>query len=149
MSTQKISLQICTLGPIGYFGASGTIATLFTLPLVFLMHNLFGNSWLYLGIISLLFIASIFLVNRALAYLHHKQDPSEIVIDELIGCLLTFWGIVLSTKSVLVGFLLFRALDIIKIGLVRYAETWPEAWGVIGDDIIAALLANAILRLLF
>lgn len=149
MNLEKLALQICTLGPIGYFGASGTVATLFTLPLVYLIHNFFGNSWLYLGIISLLFFVSIFLVNKALAYLHHKEDPSEIVLDELIGCLLTFWAITLSSKSILVGFLLFRAFDIIKVGIVRYAESWPGAWGVIGDDVIAALFANIILRFLF
>ena len=49
----------------------------------------------------------------------------------------------------LVGFLLFRALDIIKFGWVKQAESFADAWGVIGDDVVAALIANGILRLLF
>ena len=149
MNIVRISTIISTLGPIGYVSASGTVATVVTLPLVYWTHALIPSQRFYLGFIIIFFALSMLLVTQALKNFKRHHDPSEIVLDEVIGCLLTFWGIALTPKSVLIGFILFRALDIIKFGWVRRAESWANAWGVIGDDIVAALVANLILRLLF
>jgi phosphatidylglycerophosphatase A len=149
MNLIRIATALSTLGPIGYFGASGTVATIVTLPLVYWTHALIPSQQLYLGFIICMFAISISIVRHALKQFKRHEDPSEIVLDEVLGCLITFWGISLTSQSVLVGFLLFRALDIIKFGWVKQAESLADAWGVIGDDVVAALIANAILRLLF
>lgn len=149
MNLIKICTYIATLGPIGYFGASGTVATFVTLPLVYLLNSIIPSQRLYLGMIIITFALSMFIVSKALKNFKRHDDPSEIVLDEVMGCLLTFWGIALSPKSVLMGFLLFRALDIIKFGWVKKAESWADAWGVMGDDMVAALIANLLLRMLF
>ena len=149
MTIIRICTIISTLGSIGYFGASGTVATIVTLPLVYWTHDIIPSQRLYLGFIICAFAASMVIVKQALKQFKRHDDPSEIVLDEVLGCLLTFWGIPLTAQSVLVGFLLFRALDIIKFGWVKKAESLADAWGVIGDDMVAALIANAVLRLLF
>lgn len=149
MNCVRIATIISTLGPIGYFGGSGTVATIVTLPFVFWTHTLIPSQRMYLVFIGGMFVFSLVLVHYALKTFKRHDDPSEIVLDEVMGCLLTFWGIMLTPQSLLVGFLLFRALDIIKFGLVKKAESFADAWGVIGDDMVAALIANLFLRMLF
>lgn len=149
MNHNEIAATICTLGPVGYFGASGTIATILTLPFVYLLHIYLPDHWYYLAFVVSFAIVALVLSRAALVHIRNKKDPSELVIDEVVGCLLTFWGVALTNQSILVGFLAFRGFDIIKLGLVRYAEYLPGAWGIMADDIVAALLANIILRLLF
>ena len=140
---------LATLGPIGYLAASGTVATFVTLPLVYMLNALQLDARMYLAVVTILFLVCVFIVKRALDCFHHDDDPSEIVLDELIGCLLTFWMIPISTQSIIVGFLLFLVLDIIKFGWIKRAESFADAWGVMADDIMAALIANVILRMLY
>ncbi len=149
MNMSRWCMRIATLGPVGYFIAPGTITTLLILPVVYWLHAVIKNQWAYLGLVVVLFMLGVALVSKVLKTSGRHEDPSEIVFDELVGCLLVFWGIALSTQSVLVGFLLFRALDIIKVGWIKKAEDFVGAWGVMSDDIVAALLTNIALRLLF
>ena len=80
----KISLcvRIATLGPVGYLMASGTAATLLTMPLMYLLRV-----WLPSGPYLMLLIASLLvavpIINCALEYFKEDQDPSQIVLDEV------------------------------------------------------------------
>lgn len=71
-----------------------------------------------------------------------NEDPSWVVIDEIAGQMLpllalyevSFWGALLS-------FILFRLFDIWKPGPVRWADRRRDEYGIMGDDIIAGLMA--------
>jgi len=77
------------------------------------------------------------------------QDPGWIVIDEIAGQMLTLLALShLSILGALAAFALFRLFDIAKPGPVAWADSRHDAWGVMGDDIIAGLLAAACLLLL-
>jgi phosphatidylglycerophosphatase A len=141
-------VQIATLGPIGYMNAPGTMASIATLPLVYWLHALIPNQYMYVSVVLFLALCSLWVVHKAIEQSRWHHDPSEVVIDEVIGCLLTFWGIALSGKAVLLGFILFRFFDILKIGGIDYIEHLPGEWGIIGDDIIAGLISNVIVRIL-
>ena len=145
----KWSVYVSTLGPIGYFPASGTVATLITIPFVWWLNAVAPESLPYIGAVSIITCISFFVISKALPFFETSEDPSEIVLDEVVGCLIVFWSIHLTTESIIVGFILFRALDIIKFGLVKKAEKLVAAWGVMGDDIVAAVISNIILRMLF
>ena len=149
MNITRMCTIIATLGPVGYFGASGTVATILALPLVYLLRAKFPSPHMYIVAAICLYFLSVVIVKKALHHIKRHNDPSEIVIDEVVGCILVFWGIPLIAKSIVVGWLIFRTLDIIKFGWVKRAESWANAWGVMGDDMVAALITNAILRLLF
>lgn len=142
----KILKQIATLGPIGYLPAPGTGATLATLPLVFLLSFLFPNQYFYLLSTFFIFLFSLFIVAKV-QHQFVQADPSEIVIDELVGCLVTFWGIQLNVTLVITGFILFRFFDILKVGGIKRIERLPGACGIMFDDVIAALVCNILLRL--
>jgi phosphatidylglycerophosphatase A len=77
-----------------------------------------------------------------------SEDPSHVVIDEVIGTLIAM-GLV-RTRSVgvqLVAFALFRLLDITKPGPIRSAErAEPAGLGIMLDDLIAGLVAGLLAR---
>ncbi|MDE8346673.1 MAG: phosphatidylglycerophosphatase A [Acidocella sp.] len=77
------------------------------------------------------------------------DDPGWVVIDEVAGQMLAL--LALSHVGVLglaLGFAAFRLFDIWKPGPVGWADAVHNEWGVMGDDIIAGLLAFAVLAAL-
>lgn len=77
-----------------------------------------------------------------------KKDPQFVVIDETAGQLITLIAAPLTWKSLLVGFILFRAFDIVKPPPIRLLERLPEGTGIVIDDVGAGLYALAVLQLL-
>jgi phosphatidylglycerophosphatase A len=73
-------------------------------------------------------------------------DPGPIVIDEVMGMLLTLFMIPVGWGGILLGFLLFRALDVTKPFPARQLERLHGGFGVMADDAMAAIYANLLLR---
>lgn len=138
-----------TLGPIGHMIAPGTVATIITLPFVYLLHDLICDEQQQFIFLVLTAVVSTFIVHKMLAITKRHDDPCEVVLDEFVGCLMVYWGISLSLPTVLIGFILFRFFDISKLCGIRYLEKIEGAPGIILDDIGAAIISNCILRLLF
>ena len=140
MNKHRILAAIATLGPIGYLPARGTLATLCTLPLVKLLICKNVGTILQTLIIGSMCVVSWLCIEYALPAFGHRHDPGEIVLDEVCGCLITFYGIHSCSWLILgVGFALFRFFDIFKpVGISQFEEA-PGAWGVMLDDIAAAL----------
>ncbi len=96
---------------------------------------------------TLVVVASIgFAVSGRMEKLIHKKDPSVVVIDEVAGILITLIAIPLSLKAVFLGFILFRILDTTKpypAGKIQYCH---GSFGIMGDDIVAGIYANLVLR---
>ena len=80
------------------------------------------------------------------------QDPGEVVLDEFVAMPLCFIGVEALTRvwpswAVLwLGFGLFRLFDILKPFGIRRLQSLPGGWGVVADDIAAALAACATLH---
>lgn len=100
------------------------------------------------------FIFVITLILAVLASRHYVKvlkhsDPQEIVIDEVLGLWITFWGIQSTGYFVwILGFLLFRLFDITKPLFIKKLEHIREGVGVIADDLLAGIYANLVLRLI-
>jgi phosphatidylglycerophosphatase A len=77
-----------------------------------------------------------------------RTDPGPVVIDEVLGMLITLFLLPVSWTGAFVGFVLFRIFDVIKPAPANRAEKLPGGWGVMMDDAIAALYAHLALRLL-
>lgn len=74
-------------------------------------------------------------------------DPSEVVVDELAG----MWIALLATSTPLgwaVAFLAFRVFDIVKPFPANVAESLPEGWGIMTDDLVAGGYALAFVWML-
>jgi phosphatidylglycerophosphatase A len=80
-----------------------------------------------------------------------NSDPSEAVVDEVMGQLVTFCFIPfgLSWPFILAGFLLFRLFDIWKPFPVRNLEVLPGGLGICADDIVAGVYAGICLAVVY
>lgn len=143
---EKIIKSIATLGIIGYAQAPGTAGSLCVLPYVYVFCMLTPLTQAYFMIA--LACISYYIIALALPYFD-TPDPSEIVLDEVVGCLITFIAIPFSWTAWFTGFILFRVFDVLKPFGIKHVEKLPGAWGVLLDDVVAGLCANIILRLLF
>ncbi|MCL6480567.1 MAG: phosphatidylglycerophosphatase A [Firmicutes bacterium] len=77
-----------------------------------------------------------------------QRDPSAIVIDEVSGQMIAWFGIAAGDwRGLVAGFVLFRVLDIWKPWLIRRTETLPGGWGIMADDWLAGAYAAAVLQL--
>lgn len=87
-----------------------------------------------------------------------RNDPSEVVCDEVAGQSVTFLAIpflgpeMFSTLQIWAitagGFILFRFFDITKPCPIRKLEKLPKGWGVLADDLMAGAYAGIILQIL-
>jgi phosphatidylglycerophosphatase A len=73
-------------------------------------------------------------------------DPGWIVIDELAGQWLAMATLNHpSPAGLALAFVLFRALDISKIGPVGWADRRHNAAGVMGDDLVAGAIVAGLI----
>jgi phosphatidylglycerophosphatase A len=135
-----------TLGPVGYAPvAQGTAASF-----------LAGVIWLALApvprwMLGLLIPLAALGVSAAgeVARDRRKADPPEVVIDEAIGMLLALALGPAGMTAALLTFGAFRVFDIVKPFPVRHLERLPGGWGIVADDVAAALYAAAAVRLIW
>ena len=73
-------------------------------------------------------------------------DPGAGVIDEVAGMLLTLYLLPATWTIAIVGFVVFRAFDIVKPFPARRLESLHGGWGMMADDLMAAIYANLALR---
>lgn len=130
--------------------ASGTFGSLGALPFVYLIFTYFSRDILFASCFILFFlgVAS----THALIKYSENKDPSLVVIDEVVGQMLTFslvWDSLKDWKVLVLGFILFRFFDICKMGPVKFFDTRVHnAWGVMLDDVFAGILAAICLYLI-
>ena len=75
-----------------------------------------------------------------------RTDPRYVVIDEVMGMLITLFLIPVSLAQAVLGFLIFRAADVIKPYPADRLERLHGGVGVMADDAMAAIYANVALR---
>ncbi len=149
-NTQLLKIIVGSVLCTGYIPfAPATFASIITIPLILLLNPF---PIIYLIFTTALFIMGVFLSND-LEKIWGK-DARKITIDELVGMLITFFLIPLPILAgqritvLLVGFFLFRFFDIVKLPLIRRSQELPGGFGVMIDDVLAAILANLCLRFL-
>jgi phosphatidylglycerophosphatase A len=75
-------------------------------------------------------------------------DPAPVVIDEVLGMLVTLFLVPVGWGGAFVGFLIFRAFDVLKPYPANRLERLHGGLGVMADDAMAAIYANIVLRLI-
>lgn len=141
---KKSFLVSCaTVGPVGYIKGSGTLASFITLPFIYWLRNY--SNFTYVIIMASIIIVALITTQRALRAFRQDHDPSEIVIDEVVGCFITFCGRSITFPSLVLGFLLFRFLDIYKPCGIKKIEIFKGAWGITLDDVLAGVISNIVL----
>ena len=155
----KLNLIFVTFFGIGKIKKiPGTFASLATILLLFfLFHILNVSPNIILFAVIIIFLISLYAVNIFIKNLSNK-DPKEVVIDEVIGQSIPIYLYEVShnipkdfndsLKFYLIIFILFRFFDIVKPFPVNYFDkNFKNSFGVIMDDVIAALYVVVILIL--
>ncbi len=124
--------------------APGTVGSLAALPLIFLLNALEINIYSLLALVVTLYVAAV-LVTEQVQRKFQLHDPQWIVIDEVIGMLIT-WAFVQSVAfpDLFLVFGLFRLFDIVKIWPASYFDRLHHGVGTITDDVVSGLYAGII-----
>lgn len=137
-------LLACGLGSGLMPKAPGTFGTLAAIPLYLVMQplDLLG----YLLLTAAFFVLGIWLSNQAIK-VFNRDDPSEVVWDEVVGFLVTMIAAPAGWQWLLLGFVLFRIFDIWKPWPVSLADRKLHGGlGIMLDDVIAGIYALIVLQ---
>jgi len=133
----------------GYFPiAPGTAGSVVGLLVVILVT---GPMWAWSPAITLLAFAIVFAISCWIAdraeAIFEQHDSPHIVLDEVLGMVVTMFGNPITFRYLILGFLLFRVFDVLK--------PWPASVidrrmrngaGVMLDDLVVAIYANIVLQ---
>jgi len=120
--------------------APGTWGSIMALPIAYAI-TFWANAELLASLIFIFFLIGIWASNITSKKMG-DSDPSQIVIDEVVGQWFTLLVVPPNIVFYLIGFLLFRLFDIFK--------PWPITWidknikgglGIMLDDVFAAIYA--------
>ena len=145
-------VAIATCGGAGYLPIPGSLGAALGLGIVVLAARLrLPWPWsgaLLAGIAILIFFVGVWSAAKAEIFFHCK-DPGYVVIDEVVGQIVTFMlRPEAAWKWLLTGFVVFRALDVIKPFPAGRAERLPAGWGIMADDLAAGLYSMLALTLI-
>jgi phosphatidylglycerophosphatase A len=143
---RKLILFLSSNAGLGYAPvASGTVGTLAGIPIFYLTSA--WPWWLSLvSLLALLFLS--FWVADAAGQIYGVADDGRIVIDELIGYLVTVAFLPWSWQAAIIGFFWFRLFDIVKPPPAGWFDkNLKHGVGVVLDDFAAGVYAAIALRL--
>jgi phosphatidylglycerophosphatase A len=138
-----VALTAATAGGIGYIPfAPGTFGSLAGLALWVVLP--FSVFWHLVAIVAL---SAIGVWSAGAAERHFQaSDPAPVVIDEVMGMLITLFLNPVGTSGAVLALLLFRGFDVVKPPPARALERLHGGFGVMADDAMAAVYANLTLR---
>ena len=141
----RIALALATALGAGYAPfAPGTFGSAAGLALWWLIPA--SSSLQFLTIVVVFAVGS---WSGSVAERHFRTtDPSQVVLDEVLGMLITLFMNPVGWIGAVLGFLLFRVADIIKPFPANKLEALHGGVGIMADDAMAAVYANLALRLL-
>jgi phosphatidylglycerophosphatase A len=142
----RFFLLLATGFGIGYSPvAPGTLGTLVAIPIYYFLSDI--PSPLYEITLIGFFFLSVWISENAQIFFG-KKDDQRIVIDEIVGFLITMLWVPKTFPFIIIGFFLFRFFDILKPFPIRRLERKLKGgFGVVLDDVMAGVYANIVLHL--
>ena len=142
---KRLAMMVATCGGVGYVPwAPGTFGSAVGLVLLWGVRSN-PSVVLELAVLAVVVVAGVWSASIAERQAG-RVDPGIVVIDEVAGMLITLAFIPLTITTVIVGFFVFRALDIFKPWPAGPAERWPGGFGIMSDDLIVGLYGNLATR---
>ena len=141
----RVGLFIATCGYLGYVPiAPGTFGSAAGLAAFYAVRSTGSASVEVLAIVVLFAIG---IWSGTVAEQHFSGvDPAPVVLDEVVGMLITLAFLPVSVTGAIVGFIVFRVLDVVKPWPSARFERLPGGLGVMADDGMAALYGNLAMR---
>jgi len=142
---KTLAVFLASFGFVGYFpiapGTAGSLAGL----VLYAFVKWIGSPAVELSTIVAVFAIGVWAAHGTELALGRK-DPGIVVIDEVLGMLITLALLPLSVTGIALGFLLFRVLDVIKPYPAAQLEHLHGGLGIMADDAVAGLYAHLALR---
>jgi phosphatidylglycerophosphatase A len=141
----RLAVFVATVAYCGYFpiapGTAGSAAGLIVYLLVWWTRSPAVEVTLILAV----FAAGVWAATEAERFFG-GIDPGPVVIDEVLGMLITLAFMPVGVATAIAGFVLFRIFDVIKPYPANRFERLHGGFGVMADDAMAAVYANLVLR---
>ena len=137
--------------------APGTFGTLGGIPIyigLLLAREIFPNyiiyNSFYFMFLMTFFALSVYVADVSERIIFKKEDPQQVVIDEVLGYMTTLFlvnpvGFKEHLIAIVLAFVIFRFLDITKIGPIDKVQELKDGIGVTMDDFLAGVIGNFIL----
>lgn len=127
--------------------APGTVGTLGGVILAVFVLQL---PWLVQGALILALAVAGVIACETYERKYEVHDAGEMVIDEVVGYLITVFWLPLTWQTLVIGFVLFRVLDITKPLIIGMADKkLSGGLGVMADDILAGIIASIGMQYVF
>ena len=142
----KITLILSTWFGTGLLPvAPGTFGTLSAIPIILVSD---GLGIPYKVLILIIITAAAIWTSGSAQVLLGKNDPPEVVIDEVAGFLFMLF-LPLSWTALALGFILFRVFDILKPYPIKKVEKLKGGFGIVFDDLLAGVYAYLCFNIIF
>ena len=143
----RLAVAFASFGYVGFAPvAPGTVGSAAAIPL-FLLLRWAGSPWLEIAVCGVLVVAGAWsarLAERALGV----EDPGPVVIDEVVGMLVSLLFLPGTWPVIVAAFIAFRVFDVVKPWPAGRLEDVPGGWGVMADDVMAGVYANLTIQIL-
>jgi len=142
----RLAVFVATFGYVGYFPfAPGTVGSAAGLVVYGLLRLAGAPLVADVILAAVLFAAGVW--SGTLAERHFGgTDPGPGVIDEVVGMLVTLALLPPGWVLAVIGFVVFRALDVVKPWPAGRLESLPGGLGMMADDVMAAVYGNLLMR---
>lgn len=143
---KTLGLGIATVGGCGYFPfAPGTVGSAAGIVLYLATRHL--DASLHVAIFAVVFVVGTWA--SGVAARHFKRDdPGHVVIDEVAGQLVTLMLLDVGYTGAIIGFFVFRVMDIIKPWPANRLEALHGGLGVMADDVMAGVYGWVLMAVL-
>jgi phosphatidylglycerophosphatase A len=140
----RLGLIIASAFGAGYAPfAPGTVGSIAGLVVWALLPRSAHAQGLALVVVLVLGVWSAGVAERQLG----RTDPSQVVIDEVLGMLITLFLNDVGWPGAWLGFFLFRIADVVKPYPANRLERLHGGLGIMADDAMAAVYSNLVLRI--
>ncbi|MFA5074674.1 MAG: phosphatidylglycerophosphatase A [Candidatus Babeliales bacterium] len=149
---EEYCYDISTLGKIGYWPFGGVIASLFAFPVIIIGKLLRSFNITFFNWVTLLAVIFVFLVVWLASKFISEEFAQNIVIDKIVGLIVTFIYVPFYFKLAVFGFVIFHIINFARRALIyrniyHKTENLPFGLGIILGDVVAGIISNLIIHL--
>ncbi|MEI6243612.1 MAG: phosphatidylglycerophosphatase A [Acidobacteriota bacterium] len=143
---RRVAVWIAAVGPLGFAPiAPGTFGSAAGILIYWLTRH--WSTPAQLGLIVVVTVVGTWAATEAAKHFG-REDPGQVVIDEVAGQLVTLAFTGAGVTAALAGFFIFRILDIIKPYPANRFERLHGGVGIMADDLMAGVYGCVLLQLL-